>query len=109
MPKLRNIEDIGGSAFNDVLTGMQGINLVLAANIAPMAAGDDDLNGWEGDDEIHGGADDDTLTGFDGNDILIGGAGEDWLIGWDGTTGWMVGLVRTGWMAVMARMCLCWR
>ena len=55
-----NVENVEGSAFNDILTGDAGVNR---------------LNGLAGDDTLSGGA---------GNDILVGGAGADTLIGGDG-------------------------
>ena len=50
---LTNIENLTGSAFNDVLTGDAGANI---------------LNGGKGDDTLVGGAGADTLIGGDGND-----------------------------------------
>ncbi|WP_276208669.1 calcium-binding protein [Caulobacter sp. 17J65-9] len=61
-----NVENLGGSAGDDVLTG---------------DAGDNVINGWEGDDMIRAGAGNDTLDGGDGDDQLRGGAGEDVFIG----------------------------
>ncbi len=42
-------------------------------------AGEDELNGDEGDDTLLGGNDDDILTGYHGNDTLKGGNGNDIL------------------------------
>ena len=42
-------------------------------------AGEDELNGDEGDDTLLGGDDDDILTGYIGNDTLKGGNGNDIL------------------------------
>lgn len=64
------IENLSGSAFNDVLTGNANQNT---------------LYGKAGDDSLSGGADNDILLGEDGDDILIGGAGADQLIGGNGT------------------------
>jgi Ca2+-binding RTX toxin-like protein len=58
---LTQIENLAGSAFDDILTGDEGAN-VLAGN-----------------------AGNDTLSGGGGNDILVGGAGADHLDGGDGT------------------------
>ena len=58
--RIKNIENIGGSAYADTLTG---------------TAGENDLTG-------RGGAD--RLSGLGGNDRLSGGAGADWLDGGDG-------------------------
>ena len=43
--------------------------------------GDDELLGFDFDDEIYGGRDDDDLYGFDGWDYLDGGTGRDYLYG----------------------------
>ena len=62
---LTNVENLFGSAFNDVFTG---------------DAGDNELNGWGGVDRLDGGA---------GDDVLIGGAGNDRFIfsdNWDNDT-----------------------
>jgi Ca2+-binding RTX toxin-like protein len=60
--KLTSIENLYGSAFNDVLTG---------------SAGDNALAGGAGADSLSGGAGDDLLQGGAGNDTLDGGAGHD--------------------------------
>ena len=53
---LVDIENIFGSAFNDVITGDDGIN---------------DLNGYNGNDRLNGGLGDDVLTGGSGNDRFV--------------------------------------
>ncbi|MBC7986131.1 MAG: hypothetical protein H7X93_05595 [Sphingomonadaceae bacterium] len=55
-----SIEDLGGSAFNDVLRGDAGSNV---------------LDGDEGNDDLAGGAGLDTLVGGGGRDTLSGGGG----------------------------------
>ena len=60
--RLVSIENLYGSAFNDVLTGNAGTNALVGG------AGADALSGWAGDDFLQGGA---------GNDTLDGGAGDD--------------------------------
>ena len=47
--------------------------------IVKGGAGDDELNGDEGDETLEGGADNDILNGYDGNDTLKGGEGDDIL------------------------------
>ena len=42
-------------------------------------AGEDELNGDEGDDALLGGTDNDILNGYSGNDMLKGGEGDDIL------------------------------
>jgi len=65
-----NIENVDGSAFNDIITG---------------DAGDNKLWGNGGFDQLAGGAGNDQLLGGDGNDQLRGGTGADYLDGGAGT------------------------
>lgn len=65
-----SIEDLFGSAFNDILAGNS------AANI---------LTGHDGNDVLMGRDGADTLNGGNGNDVLQGGAGADALIGGSGS------------------------
>ena len=76
---LRNIENVQGSSFGDVITGNEG------ANRLDGQAGDDTLTGLGGDDELNGGAGNDTLIGGAGENHLAGGSGADTL---DGTGGY---------------------
>jgi Ca2+-binding RTX toxin-like protein len=73
--KFISIENLEGSAFNDVLVGDNSSNRLSGL------AGDDRLEGRAGDDTLEGGLGDDTLWGNDGNDVLNGGAGTDTLVG----------------------------
>lgn len=75
---ITNIENVNGSAWNDVLMGSVGVNVLMGLD------GDDALDGRGGNDELHGGKGNDILVGGDGNDILNGGDGEDMI---DGGTG----------------------
>ena len=61
---LRNLENLTGSAFDDILIGNAGDNVLL---------------GGEGNDTLNSRAGNDTLDGGGGNDILNGGAGNDTL------------------------------
>ncbi|MBJ6128007.1 M10 family metallopeptidase, partial [Microvirga splendida] len=61
-----DIEGLGGSAYNDVLTG-NGLN--------------NSLYGHDGHDRLHGEAGHDYLDGGAGDDLLVGGAGADTLNG----------------------------
>jgi Ca2+-binding RTX toxin-like protein len=61
-----SIESITGSAFNDRLTGTNGINSIL---------------GGTGADSIRGLGGSDNLYGNEGNDVLEGGLGRDYLSG----------------------------
>nr|WP_246498791.1 calcium-binding protein [Microvirga soli] len=65
-----DIEGLGGSSYNDVLTGNGGYN---------------ELFGHWGNDELFGLADGDYLSGGEGHDLLVGGAGSDWLTGGNGS------------------------
>ena len=64
--KLTDIENVVGSALNDVITG----------NVA-----NNSLTGGLGLDSLSGGAGNDTLFGGDGNDTLLGGVGRDFISG----------------------------
>ncbi|MBB3019961.1 Ca2+-binding RTX toxin-like protein [Microvirga lupini] len=59
------IENLAGTAFNDILTGATGFNGLFGQ------AGNDTLEGMDGDDDLIGGA---------GADKLDGGSGNDWAI-----------------------------
>lgn len=69
------IENILGSAFNDILAGDAGDNTLTGG------AGDDTLLGRDGNDILDGGDGADSLDGGAHNDTLRGGAGDDLLIG----------------------------
>jgi Ca2+-binding RTX toxin-like protein len=79
--RLSGIENVRGTAFNDILLG-DGV-----ANVLLGAAGDDSLKGGDGDDVLWGGA---------GTDTLDGGAGADTAQYQDATAGVRVTLVATG-------------
>lgn len=70
------VEELKGSAFNDVLTGDAGANMLF---------------GLDGDDNIIGGAGNDAIVGGAGNDILAGGTGDDVLAGESGDDYYMFG------------------
>ena len=76
--RFQAIEDLAGSAHNDVLTGN------ALANRLQGRGGDDWLNGGGGDDRLEGGAGNDTLSGAAGADRLLGGDGLDWA-SWSGS------------------------
>lgn len=65
-----DIENLGGSRYDDILEGDQGRNIIEGS------FGDDIVRGAGGHDGLRGGAGDDTLAGGDGNDLLTGD-GED--------------------------------
>ena len=72
---ITNIENLLGTAFNDVITGNNQAN-ELSGN-----DGDDTINGGDENDTLRGGAGSDTLRGDGGNDTLYGGLGSDVLRG----------------------------
>ena len=72
---LSNIENVIGSAHNDVLVGDGNANRLDGGD------GDDTLSGRAGDDTLIGGTGDDNLIGDGGDDTLDGGAGDDTLTG----------------------------
>lgn len=69
------IENVAGSAFDDLLRGNDGANTLTGLD------GNDTLLGMGGADMLLGGAGDDRLVGGDGDDVLIGGAGFDAMTG----------------------------
>ncbi|MBN2448010.1 MAG: hypothetical protein JXO22_14865 [Phycisphaerae bacterium] len=68
---LINIEQVGGSQFDDTITGDDN------ANTLKGQAGDDVIDGGGGNDSIYGGDGTDLLSGGEGNDTILGEAGDD--------------------------------
>lgn len=77
--QLFGIENLIGSAFNDVLIGDANNNNLDGG------AGNDSLNGGDGDDTLLGGAGSDTLAGGAGSDVVVGGAGSDTITPGEGS------------------------
>ncbi|GAD59975.1 calcium-binding protein [Brevundimonas abyssalis] len=73
-----SIENLIGSAFDDILFGGNADNVIHGGD------GNDALIGDGGDDILHGEAGDDQLFGGEGNDTLFGGEGDDRLEGGEG-------------------------
>lgn len=69
------IEDVIGSAFDDVIHGNDRDNQIRGGR------GNDELMGSDGQDSLRGDDGDDLLEGGDGSDTLRGDAGDDLLIG----------------------------
>ncbi|MHA7774486.1 LysM peptidoglycan-binding domain-containing protein [Roseibium sp. M-1] len=69
---LSGIENLFGSAHNDVLSGNGLANHLRGEN------GNDTLNSGGDDDQLDGGAGNDVLIGGAGADVLDGGSGSDW-------------------------------
>jgi|GEM_PF-2379479 len=87
---IRNIENVAGSAFGDVIVGGPGYNYIVGngGNDTLFGlAGNDIIEGGDGADSIDGGASDDSLDGSDGADTVAGGDGNDTLIGGAGLDG----------------------
>ena len=95
-----NVENITGSAFNDVLTGNALDNFILAGTGSDTLRGGDGndtlislgsdilgdvLDGGNGHDSLIGGRGNDTLSGGAGNDILNALSGQDRLTGGAGS------------------------
>ncbi len=76
---LLSIENLRGSALNDVLVGGGAVNSLFGGQ------GNDTLRGMGGNDNLLGEAGNDLLEGGLGNDTLNGGEGDDTLIGGPGT------------------------
>ena len=98
---LVNIENLTGSAFNDVLTGDAGANVISGLD------GNDTLNGGDGDDTLDGGAGTDTASYADAAGAVAvslaiitaqdtGGAGTDTLASVENLTGSAFNDVLTG-------------
>ncbi|MEM7644361.1 MAG: esterase-like activity of phytase family protein, partial [Pseudomonadota bacterium] len=75
---ISGVENVIGSAFDDVLIGNG------AANALEGAGGDDLIQGDGGDDSVSGDAGDDVLSGGAGDDLVAGGDGDDSVSGDDG-------------------------
>ena len=69
--QLYNVENLTGSAFDDVLLGNDEDNVLTGLG------GHDFLYGYGGNDSLIGGDGDDFLRGYAGDDLLDGGAGID--------------------------------
>jgi hypothetical protein len=81
------IEDVLGTAYDDILSGQDLENYLAAGagdDVVYGMGGDDTLEGGDGIDTIYGGAGDDRIIGGDGSDLLYGGAGRDTFVISDG-------------------------
>jgi Ca2+-binding RTX toxin-like protein len=74
-----DIEDIDGTAGNDVFTGSPGPDGFSGG------FGNDEIHGGGGDDHLYGGGGDDRIFGDAGNDKLEGANGADTIDGGSGT------------------------
>ena len=66
---LVNIEEVGGTGYDDIIVGSSGNNY---------------LGSYGGNDFLYGGAGNDSLSGGDGNDTMFGGAGDNFFEGGQG-------------------------
>lgn len=81
---IRNIQNVLGSRFADLLVGDAQGNRLSGGNGADTlrgGEGDDTLSGGSGNDLLEGGTGRDTLDGGLGNDTLQGGGDDDLLAG----------------------------
>lgn len=69
--RIRDVEAVRGSQFDDTLRGDAGPNTLDGIN------GNDRLEGFDGNDRLLAGSGDDTLLGGAGDDLYDGGAGTD--------------------------------
>ena len=79
-----SVENIIGSAGNDVITGDTSDNAFSGGrgnDTLDGGSGDDTLDGGEGNDTLTGGSGTNTLTGGLGDDTFMGGAGKDQMDG----------------------------
>ncbi len=82
-----NVENLYGSAFNDVLAGNAEANTLYGYTGNDTLSGldgNDYLEGQAGNDSVYGGNGHDVLGGGDGNDNLFGESGNDILYGGNG-------------------------
>ena len=78
---LRNMEDVRGSEYADLITGNE------AANKLQGTGGNDTLTGLAGDDTLIGGSGNDSVAAGDGVDTAVfSGRKEDYTITYDATT-----------------------
>ncbi|MEO1291427.1 MAG: calcium-binding protein, partial [Pseudomonadota bacterium] len=83
---INNIEDVYGSAFDDLIVANGVANWIRGQRGADKLNGKrgaDRLEGGDGNDLLLGGTDDDTLIGGAGDDKINGGSGDDALYGDD--------------------------
>lgn len=93
---IRNIENIGGTIFADVLKGDGNANQISGGGgndtiygmggddfitVQQNPSGDTYIQAGEGNDYVGGGNQFDNINGNQGNDTLHGNAGNDWVVG----------------------------
>lgn len=92
LDSINNVENLEGSAFDDVLVGNAYVNVINGGG------GDDQISGLAGDDVLNGGLGDDVISGGAGADQVDGGDGIDWAAfgGTIGVTAYLDGTAGVG-------------
>lgn len=83
-----NVENIQGSAFDDILAVNALGQDPYAAHVVDGGDGNDTIWSEAGDDMLRGGSGNDYIDGSDGANILVGGAGSDTFAFIDGSRWW---------------------
>ena len=84
---LSNIQNVTGSAFNDILIGSNANNIIRGTagnNTIQGVAGNNQLFGGEGNDTIHGGSGNDFIRGIAGDNTIHAGGGVNNILGGSG-------------------------
>ncbi|MEP4197116.1 MAG: calcium-binding protein [Aliishimia sp.] len=76
-----SVENLTGTAFNDILKGRGESSVSDGANLIRGGLGDDEIFGLTGDDVLEGGGGADRVLGGGGDDTLIGEGGADLMFG----------------------------
>ena len=82
---LKNVENALGSNHSDDITATADITSDGRGSVVDGWVGDDTIHGGPGADELHGGAGDDLVAGGGGNDRIGGEEGNDRLLGGRGS------------------------
>ena len=89
---LISIENIIGSAFNDVIKGNAETNILTGGTGSDKLyanGGNDTLNGDDGNDQLWGMTGTNILNGGGGTDVIYSGSGDDTIDGGDAANDWV--------------------